>query len=54
MVASLGIPLVDVERRFEAEPDPRVLYACPGCHYSAWGYELAARTILDALPGAAR
>jgi hypothetical protein len=54
VVASLGIPLVDVERRFEAEPDPRALYACPGCHYSASGYELAARTILDALPGAAR
>jgi hypothetical protein len=49
LVAALGIPLIDVERRFAAEPDPLALYACPGCHYSARGYELAARTILDAL-----
>jgi hypothetical protein len=49
IVAAAGIPLVDVERRFAAEPDGVALYACPGCHYSPRGYELAARTILDAL-----
>lgn len=49
IVTGLGIPLVDVEARFAADPDPLALYACPGCHYSPRGYELAARAILDAL-----
>lgn len=46
LVRALGIPLIDVEEAFEAQGDPRPLYACRGCHYSARGYELAARLVL--------
>jgi hypothetical protein len=53
MVAGLGLPLVDVERAFEARPDRDSLYACRGCHYGPRGYALAADTVLAALDGGA-
>lgn len=44
----LGIQVVDVAARFAREPDADGLYACEGCHFSARGYALAARAILEA------
>jgi hypothetical protein len=48
MVADLGLPMVDVREAF-ADHEPESLFACRVCHYSATGYELAARQVLAAV-----
>jgi len=52
LVKEMGLPLVDVEELFARQPHPESLYACPGCHYGAAGYALAAQAVLEALDGA--
>jgi lysophospholipase L1-like esterase len=47
-----GLPIIDVAPAFGEHPDPESLFACPGCHYSAAGYQFAADVVLAALEAA--
>jgi hypothetical protein len=49
----LGLPVIDLAPAFAAHIDPDSLFACPGCHYSAAGYQLAAERVLAALEAGA-
>jgi hypothetical protein len=55
IAARAGVPVIDLAPAFAAYADPASLWACPGCHYSAAGYRLAAERVLAALerPGGA-
>jgi len=54
LVRTLGIPTIDVQAAFEAQPDAAALFACPECHYNVAGYRVAADAILAGLPGTPR
>ena len=43
------IPLIEVAAAFSTDAAPTTLYAYLGAHCSTRGYQLAARTIIDAL-----
>ena len=49
LVRALGIPVIDVQAAFEAQPDSDGLFACPDCHYTVAGYGVAADAILAGL-----
>jgi len=48
----LSLTVVDLADTFASHPDSASLFACPGCHYSAEGYRLAAESVLAALESA--
>lgn len=48
-VAGLGLPIIDLTAAFASDFDPASLFACPGCHYSTAGYQVAASSILTFL-----
>jgi hypothetical protein len=50
MLASGGVPVVDVTTAFSGDPDPlRFFVARAPLHYTAEGYHLAAESVLEAL-----
>lgn len=53
IAARVGVPVIDVTADFAEHADPASLFACPGCHYSASGYRLAAERVLAELAGIA-
>jgi len=52
ITAQLGLTVVDLADAFASHPNPASLFACPGCHYSAEGYRLAAENVFAALESA--
>jgi GDSL-like lipase/acylhydrolase family protein len=54
LVRALGIPVIDVQDAFAAQPGSSRLFACPDCHYTVAGYHVAADAILAGLGETAR
>jgi hypothetical protein len=46
--------MIDVTTEFAKDEEPGRFYAYPGSHYSAVGYRVAARAIVEALDRAPR
>jgi hypothetical protein len=46
--------MIDVATEFAKDEEPGRFYAYPGSHYSAVGYRVAARAIVEALDRAPR
>lgn len=51
-VAGLKIPLIDVDRAFTGQPDPRALFQYPGSHFNIQGYKVTAEAVKKALSAA--
>jgi hypothetical protein len=51
---ALGIPVIDLDATFRAQPDPTRLWDYPGAHYTVEGNQLIAQTVVATLDRTAR